>query len=1122
MRLPKPLAVALIVLTTVAVAAQTDRTAQTEVLEKRIAALSGEGRYAEAIPLAQQAVELQRTAQGETSAAFAKALDKLAQLCYGAGDYGQAETLFKRSLEIREKILGPDHLDVGASLSSLGVVYYAQGRYEEAEPLFKRCLALRERALGPDDPALNGALGNLGSLYYAQGRYSESEPMFKRSLALLEKALGPEAEAIVVPLSNLATLLMDEGKYAEAEPLFERSLAVREKVYGPEHPEVAFGLNALANLYATLGRGAEAEPLYERGLAIREKAFGPDHPDVANSLNNLAVLYSEQGRYKQAETYYRRSLAIWQKAYGPEHPEVATGFHNLAVQLYEEGQYGEAERLFEWAQVIREKILGPDHPAVAQTLNQLALLYDAQAKYAEEGALYERSLAILEKALGPDHPDVAYGLVNLANLDRHLGRDAEAEPLLKRALAILEKTLGPQHRFVATVLNNLGEVCAGQERYPEAEAYHRRSLAIREKALAPDHPDIAASLNNLGKLDLSRGQTAEAESLLERSLEILVKSVGPNGPNVATSLSNLALLCYRNGRPDRASGYYDRCLAVRLHELEDNYQYMTEKERLGFLRAVTLEVTGYFSFVLSAADRHPELAGKMYDVVLWEKGFVAQSVAALRAKILASGDPGAREELDQLAERKSDLAKLVSAPPPADPKQREDRRLKIESLAREAGSLERGLVARSSALGEEKRLARATWAHVRDALKPGEAAVEIVRFPFHNGVKWTEESDYVALILRRDSRRPELVPLGKGADLERVPLTDYRKLVTEVGAGGRPDAGRRFYEAFWRPIETKLGGARRVYISGDGEINQVALGVVPGKKGLPLAEAFDLRMLNSTKDMLRRGPAPPAATAVLLGAPDYELAEPQARAALGTGASGTRSSEVVDDARRRDGPGRRSALRGGTVDELLGTKQEVEDVSRVLEERGWRVRVYLGGAALEERVKEVVRPRVLHLATHGFFDPDQGTEPGSEDPMLRSGLYLAGANRALKGEASAPDLDDGILTAFEASQLDLEGTELVVLSACGTGLGRIEAGEGVFGLRRALQVAGAGAVLMSMWSVPDAETRELMDLFYARWLASGDKHRALREAQLEMRRRVRDRYGRDLPFYWGAFVLIGR
>jgi CHAT domain-containing protein len=263
---------------------------------------------------------------------------------------------------------------------------------------------------------------------------------------------------------------------------------------------------------------------------------------------------------------------------------------------------------------------------------------------------------------------------------------------------------------------------------------------------------------------------------------------------------------------------------------------------------------------------------------------------------------------------------------------------------------------------------------------------------------------------------------------------------------------------------------------------------------------------------------------VLVGNPDFSLDETRYRAVL-------KSAKPIEVAALRTTTTSRATLqrsaelRGGSLNPLPGTQAEVEAVAGVLNQQRWNVEVFTQQNALEESVKRVSNPRVLHVATHGFFEADPKRKqrgPGLEDPLLRSGLYFAGADRARQGKAAAEDLDDGVLTAYEATQLNLPGTELVVLSACETGLGETSAGEGVFGLRRALQLAGADAVMMSLWAVPDQETQELMTLFYQKWLAGADKHQALRESELEMRERVKQRYGEDRPRLWGAFVLVGR
>jgi CHAT domain-containing protein/Tfp pilus assembly protein PilF len=878
---------------------------------------------------------------------------------------------------------------------------------------------------------------------------------------------------------------------------------------------------------------------------------------VAQSLNNLAEMYNEQGRYADAEPLLKRALAIYEKALGPDHLDVGTSLNNLAFLYYAQGHYADAEPLFKRALAIREKALGPDDPDVATSLSNLAELYTEQGRYADAEPLLKRALAIREKALGPNHPDVALSLNNLADFYREQGRYGEAEPFFKRALAIREKALGPEHPDVAQSLNNLAALYNAQGRYADAGPLLKRALAIREKALGPEHPLVATALSNLAMLYMEQGHYADAEPLLKRALTIREKALGPEHPLVAELLNNLGLLFYNSAQPVQASPFFDRAFETLAKQFQYYFTYMSEKERLEFLTTVQGRFPAYFSFCMTYRQQFPELAGKMYDTVLWQKGFIAQSVAALRAKILASGDAEALRSLDELAVKKSGLAKLATAPAEPDPQKQAARRSQIEQLEKEANDLEIELVKRSGALAQEKRLAHVTWQQVRDALKPDEAAVEIVRFPFHDGKKWTGATEYVALIVRPDSTQPQFVVLGEAKELEGDPLRDYqlraglsesREIRGVKVTGAQSDKKvaaptTSFYQAFWKPLEPALGNAQRVYVSTDGVLNQVSLGIVPDSTGQLLMEKYDLRIVTSTKDVLRQSKASTTNTAVVMGNPLFDLDEAQQRIAF-QALQQTKQTEKTETADQAATPEpilvastrqRSRDLRGGTLDPLPGTQKEAEAVSKLLTDQHWNVGLYTQENALEERVKAVQSPRVLHLATHGFFESDQerkqkdmagnlGEQRATtlEDPMLRSGLYLTGASRTLEGRATPADMDDGVLTAYEVTQINLQGTELVVLSACETGLGESQNGEGVFGLRRALQEAGAESVLMSMWSVPDQETQELMTLFYQKWLSGQDKHEALREAQSELRSTVKARYDRDLPYYWGAFVLVGR
>jgi CHAT domain-containing protein len=457
---------------------------------------------------------------------------------------------------------------------------------------------------------------------------------------------------------------------------------------------------------------------------------------------------------------------------------------------------------------------------------------------------------------------------------------------------------------------------------------------------------------------------------------------------------------------------------------------------------------------------------------------------------------------------------------------------------------------RSAVFAERKQRATSDWQHVRSALKSNEAAVEFVRFAYWDRTKWAMKTFYVALLVRSETAGkgqgiPILIPIGDTTDLGGEPMDDYQQRVA-MGPPASADTGTAFYRAFWKPLEPFLAGITRVYVAPDGVLNRISWAAVPSDDGRLLIEKYDIQVLLSTKDLLIAERPSVNRTAVLIGNPIFDLTEheqEQALAALGGNAQpnppSTRLATATTDPHRSNDPNnattnvQRAQLsrdaQGLTLDPLPGTQKEIESVENLLKSQGWQVAVYTRQNALEEVIRDAKRPRLLHVATHGFFEPDQTPAPGLQapdrpaigDPMLRSGLYFAGANRTLAGHPSG-DLDNGILTAFEATGLNLQGTELVVLSACETGLGHIQNGEGVFGLQRAMQEAGAEAVLMSMWSVPDVETQQLMTTFYSKWLSGMSKHEALHDAQLELWKETRAKQGDDRPYYWAAFVLVGR
>ncbi len=1119
-----------------------------EQLDAQIAELYRQGRYEESIPLAQRALEIAENALGTEHPRTAVALNNLALLYCETGAYAKAEPLYQRALAINEKAPGPDHSQTAISLNNLALLYHATGAYTKAEPLFERSLAIREKALGPEHPDTAASLNSLAELYRATGAYAKAEPLHQRALAINEKALGPEHPGTANSLNNLAGLYDAAGAYAKAEPLYQRALAINEKALGPEHPGTAISLGNLAGLYHTTGAYAKAEPLYQRALAINEKALGPEHPDTANSLNNLAGLYDTTGAYAKAEPLYQRALAVREKVLGPEHPDTAISLNNLAGLYDATGAYAKAEPLYQRALAINEKALGPEHPGTAISLDNLAGLYRATGAYAKAEPLYQRALAINEKALGPEHPGTAISLSGLAELYRATGAYAKAEPLHQRALAINEKALGPEHPNTAILLNNLAGLYDATGAYAKAEPLYQRALAINEKALGPEHPDTAISLNNLAGLYDATGAYAKAEPLYRRALAINEKALGPEHPDTATSLNNLAGLYRATGAYAKAEPLYQRALAINEKALGPEHpDTATSLNNLAGLydargayaeavalyeRAQVIEETNTARFLLSGSEArkqvylqqrigsasatvslsitNPTARGKALGLrsVLQYKGRVLDAMSDTAARLRRSAAPENRALFDQLSDVAQEFSTLTFRG--SGKLSLEAYRQRLDGLAGEQERLQTELSSRSAAL--RQAITPITLESVCQALPADTVLVEWFRYhPFdpkaQGSARWSTPR-YMAYLLMR-AGEPVAIDLG-----EAQPIDDLVKVVTALSDPASTDykeVAERLSEKLIQPLVPYFAQSERLSLSPDGALNLVPFAALVDEHGEYLVQRFELTYLTSGRDLLRMADErhPPGA-AVVVADPNYGQ-PPSGGPPVDTNLEPKRSADLD---------------RGGVVfAPLPGTAAEAAALQVLLKLDPENM--LTGDRATEARLRELHGPRILHMATHGFFLNDLqvrvalrgigfGTEtlPLSlgENPLLRSGLALAGANARRSGA-----VDDGILTAAEAAQLDLLGTQLVVLSACETGMGTVQPGEGVYGLRRALLLAGAQTQIVSLWKVDDAATQELMVDYYQRVLKGEGRSEALRAAQKAMIVNP----SRQHPCYWAAFILVG-
>jgi CHAT domain-containing protein/F0F1-type ATP synthase beta subunit len=1134
---------------------------EAERLSEQAVQLYQQGQYAAAIPLAERALAIREKVLGEEHSLVATSLNNLALLYQAQGNYSQAEPLYQRSLAIYEKVLGKEHSLVATSLNNLALLYQAQGNYSQAEPLYQRSLAIYEKVLGKEHPDVATSLNNLALLYRAQGNYSQAEPLYQRSLAIREKVLGKEHPQVADSLNNLAELYQAQGNYSQAEPLYQRSLAISEKVLGKEHPQVADSLNNLAGLYQAQGNYSQAEPLYQRSLAISEKVLGKEHPDVALSLNNLALLYKAQGNYSQAEPLYQRSLAISEKVLGKEHPHVAASLNNLAGLYWAQGNYSQAEPLYQRSLAISEKVLGKEHPQVADSLNNLAVLYQAHGNYSQAEPLYQRSLAIVEKMLGKEHPHVALSLNNLAELYKAQGNYSQAEPLVQRSLAIVEKMLGKEHPHVAASLNNLAGLYQAQGNYSQAEPLYQRSLAIREKVLGKEHPHVAASLNNLAVLYRAHGNYSQAEPLYQRSLAIREKVLGKEHPHVAQSLKNLAGLYYAQGDIARTLEFLNRGTNIEERNLVLIFTTGSEAQKSAYIATLWGTTNSTVSLHLQAAPNNPQATRLALTTTLRRKGRVLDALTDSLQTLRQNLKPEDQTLLDQLAATRSQLATLIFKQPENIPL--EQYRQQVGTLKAIADQQEATLSRRSA---EFRTTSQPVTIEAVQQLIPAEASlVELVLYdPFN--AKATKPSEtwgtprYVAYVLNH-SGEPKWVDLGEAEPIDQA-VTAFRTALqfdtSDVQKDVKPVA-RALDEKLMQPIRKLLGNTRNVLLSPDSQLNLIPFAALVDENNRYLVENYSITYLSSGRDLLRlQNHAQSRSQSVIVANPDYDKPGDPASVAIATNpetsppapllqGEGSRrnivspfpGNNIVPPFPAREGGlgglGQSAPTRGVLDDDriqqvdfspLVNTAAEAKAIFPMLP----GATLLTGSQATENVIKQLQAPTILHFATHGFFlqdvpqvaPPDfsttlQGTrsdQPNirpSENPLLRSGLALAGANPRQSGN------EDGILTALEATGLNLSGTKLVVLSACKTGLGDVQNGEGVYGLRRAFAIAGAESQLMSLWAVNDYRTNQLMVNYYQRLKNNVGRSDALRQTQLEMLQKPESQH----PYYWAAFIPSG-
>jgi CHAT domain-containing protein/tetratricopeptide (TPR) repeat protein len=923
-------------------------------------------------------------------------------------------------------------------------------------------------------------------------------------------------------LLKQADSLASVGEFDAAVAMSRQALHMAE-TSGESSAAVLTILDTLGQMEIRRQHFGDAEGYYRRHLELSQDTYGVNSSEAGESLYLLGGLALEQGRFLEADSLYARCLVLRRRIFGRKHPKVAKTLDQMGLSAYDQGRFADAEEYATRALSILERTSATDQTDLIVALNNLARTFDAQCRYAKAEETYQRALSLSRTALGADHLYVASELTNLGILYWRQQQNTEAESYYLSALDIYTAKLDARDPTLAYICRALGAVYEDQGRFRDAEQFHRRALAIDSAAFGLNHPNTAVDINNMGSFYLRVGNLPLAEEYLSRAIAAMEQSAGPDHPDLASLLSNLSCVYRKQARWDEARSLGRRAYSIRRQNFRDGFDVLSEENALLYSSLMRTEAARMVSLLLQQGGQTLRDRMEIAEIVLATQGQVSDGMFIRHRFYAERGNPTLRPYVDSLNAVRTKLAELMVRG--VDASDAVEYRAEISSATLTKDRLESDLARRSASIRRDYELWNVDFERVAHALPPRSVLIEFYRYEHDTGDELTE-SRYLAVAIT-PTGETYLFPLGNARVIDDAVAGDQAHFQSPESAtlNAYREINRVLYPLIWEPMEAVAGSAETVLIAPDGALNAVSFAGLMDRDGRYLIEKYAIHYLMSGRDVLRFAGEEDAALGqgfLAFGDPDFDHPLAPHRSQAKNSGGGEPLATAFGP---RGIPAASSVMGRRRVARLPATRREVQRAAESWKQ--WNtspVRVYLGAEASEGSFKrECSGWRVLHIATHGFYIKASAPTAASDsngprsNPLLRSGLLLAGAN--VRGSRSRSSQDDGFLTAEEVAQLNLAGTELVVLSACVTGLGDLEAGEGVYGLRRAFQMAGAQTVISALWPIDDKATAEFMGQLFAAKEATLPQ--TMQRVALSRIASLRRQGKSDHPFYWAAFVATG-
>lgn len=957
------------------------------------------------------------------------------------------------------------------------------------------------------------------------------------ALLLFNPVFAQEKEYTLIEMDSILGSFIQQQNIQAAASWCQYSISKTKnmdwRTFDPESAEyLAYTRlrNTLAVIYFNSGWHKEAAALYEEVLHVYRETIGETSSFYQDVLGYLVMLYRSTDNTKKLLTTYLNQQQIYENLGYQDSLFYMELLINIGNIHTENGAFSEALTYLNKADQGINAIKAWKSPAYLGVWYGIGKLYKKKGNRVVAIDKFNNSLKlakVIYREEDPQYVNVAAILIDLARTYGQEGKHAKAELLLTEAGEIYKKYMPSGHYTkymilsmkVNNYLNSLYLKRAKNEFLSEEELFNTRIEEMNrelivgyKKIYGTAHPEYANALISLANMYSLRGEFVESVKRYREALTIRKEFYGEYHLDYLELSYGFCRDLEQAYNIEEAIETYLEINKVLLKTLKTNFLTQTEADRLLLLKELSYRFNVFYSFVVRQVQHYPELALAVLDVEMALKGLALESNLDIRARIVESKN----DSLIQLYEEWNQMHQTLAKAYTMSTKTRQAQGIHLSSLEWKANVLEQEIAKKTTnLLSSFNHVKELNFKELQSELKADEVFIDFVAFSyFSKGLK-TQTKLYYALIIRPNDPLPHFIPLTDNNKLEKI-------LNTEVNSSSHnyitdKVESEDLYLLIWEPIEEWLTDAKHLYISPSGLLNKVAFGAIltDYDQERRLIQDYDIHYFNTISDFFHAKQKKEkeeliAREVVLVGGVDF--------------GQDSLVVKLIDSTKATN--------RGhyGAFTYLEGTKSEVDDLEERFGEHSWKIQKLDKTLAKEETIKKMTglkAPKILHIATHGFFFNNNNNEAATEavglqkkiqkmsSPLMRSGIALSGANKVwLTEQELGTAEEDGILTAYEVSNMDLHQTDLVVLSACETGRGDLNNTEGVMGLQRAFKLAGVEQLIISLWKVPDKQTSELMTLFYDFYLKGGAVHQAFQKAQ----RIMNERY--DNPYYWAAFVLI--